>query len=312
MTSVLWGAPGSRAERHDQALSQDALASARLRSLIDERLAQLVAPAPSKATRIEAAMRYALLAPGKRVRPLIALLAAVQHGGVPEDALDAACAVEMVHCASLILDDLPCMDDAALRRGRPATHREFGEDAAMLAAIALLNRAYGVIAEDARIAPARRPALVACLSEAVGLQGLVGGQEADLRERAGYAERADVEELNRRKTGALFAAAAELGARAAGVSNEAALAMGRAGERLGVAFQTMDDVLDKTALSAETGKDCNKDAAKPSIVSLEGAEAARAAAQRDVEAAIAAVAACGGYSAPLQDFMGAMFQPVLT
>jgi len=142
-------------------------------------------------------MRFSLLASGKRVRPLMCVLiarAAGEKGG--SFALDAGCAVEMVHTASLILDDLPCMDNAAMRRGRPTTHLEFGQSTAILASVGLLNRAFGVLAEHAETDPAIKAQALAVLSEAVGSNGMIAGQEIDLHERAKLTEEAPIEGVN--------------------------------------------------------------------------------------------------------------------
>lgn len=282
-----------------------------LRSLIEARLDALTA-ARGRETVVESAARYALLAPGKRIRPILALLAANQFGAPNTAALDGACAIEMVHTASLILDDLPCMDDAKLRRGRPATHCAFGEAPALLAAMALLNRAFAVMADaQSEQCPKERLAQISRLSAAIGAEGLIGGQEADLGERRDYDRCEEVDALNHRKTGVLFALALEMGARSAGAAPEAIAAMREAGVRLGLAFQTLDDILDKTGAADALGKDANKDADKPSIASLEGLEAARLRAQREVEAALQLAAGAGGSVGPLRDYLECMFAAAL-
>jgi len=271
---------------------------------IEQRLLALCGPAGGEG--VAAAQSYALLAPGKRVRPMLTVLAARQHGAESATALDPACALEMVHTASLILDDLPCMDDALLRRGRAATHRVFGEAASLLAAVGLLNRGFGVLAlTEAPVAA--RIAMVERLSAAVGPDGLVGGQEADLGERASYLDCADVDALNQRKTGALFVAAMEMGALAAGADVAAVRRMARAGAHVGLAFQTIDDLLDCTRRTEELGKDANKDQGKPSVVSLAGMEAARARVQHDLERAVAAARDAGGDSGDLEAYLGLLF-----
>lgn len=282
---------------------------AELRAEIDGRLVAL-APAGGAPAVLRDAVAYALLAPGKRLRPTLALLAA-EHFGLGEPgaahaaALDAGCAIEMVHTASLILDDLPCMDDAALRRGRPTCHRRFGEDMAVLASIALLNQAYAVLAAAPGLTAAVRLALVARLTEAVGLDGLVCGQARDLRERAGVAEAEPLHDLNRQKTGVLFVAAVEAGAAAAGAAGarlEAARAFACA---LGEAFQILDDILDATATVTLAGKDVRQDGAKPTVVSLVGPDAARAQMRLRLEDALDHLADCG--PGPLSRFAEAVF-----
>ena len=151
------------------------------RAQLDARLADLV---PASSQPLGAAMNYAVSTPGKRLRPLLLLLIATQLGQTVDAALDAACAVEMVHAASLVLDDLPCMDDAPLRRGQPSTHARFGEDVAVLTGVALLNQAYDLLARAAHLPPQDRLDMIQALSNAVGLEGLVAGQALDLRERS--------------------------------------------------------------------------------------------------------------------------------
>ena len=204
-----------------------------LREAIERRLDVLTPGEPATA-KLADAMRYSLLAPAKRARALLTLLTATHCGGDTDHALDAACAVEMVHASSLILDDLPAMDDATLRRGKPTCHRAYGEATAVLAAIALMNRSYGVVATDERLPPASRTRIVASLAQSIGTDGLCGGQEGDLHGTASTGVAA-VDWIHARKTGALFAAAAEIGAIAAGSPNRSsALRVVRHEARLGL------------------------------------------------------------------------------
>ncbi|MBW3558410.1 MAG: polyprenyl synthetase family protein [Proteobacteria bacterium] len=256
------------------------------REAVDRRLATLVPETAGAAARLTEAARYALLAPGKRIRPLLAMAAAEHWGGDPSAALDAGCAVEMVHAASLILDDLPSMDDAALRRGRATVHRVYGEDLAVLAAVALLARAFGVLSGPSTIAPEARLRLSAELAGAVGFEGLTAGQTRDLHQRNGTGLD-DLALLNRQKTGLLFELAAVAGALAAGADGQVEAAR-RFGERLGAAFQIRDDLLDVEAEAALTGKDAGQDGDKPTVVSLLGAEGARARLATELSAAQAA------------------------
>jgi geranylgeranyl diphosphate synthase type II len=247
-------------------------------------------------------MRYSLLAPAKRVRPLIALLAAEQVGAPPLVALDAGVAVECIHAASLVLDDLPCMDDATERRGRPANHRTYGEDTAVLAAVGLLNQAFAVLA-GAEWPAATRTRAVAILAEAVGPDGLTGGQERDLRPSP-TACADDIERTYRLKTAVLFGAAAELGGLAAGATDETAARLRRFGLSLGLAFQAFDDLLDTHATAADLGKDVGQDAGKPTLVSTLGSAATEARAQQHVAAAISELDAIGGAGTRLGRFAG--------
>ena len=251
---------------------------ARLRVLVDARLSELV---PDAGAPLTDAARHALLAPGKRVRPLLTLLAAEALGGDEAAALDPACAVEMVHAASLILDDLPCMDDAAERRGRPATHRVYGEAVAVLAAVTLLNAAYGVLAAAPGVGAGARLGMTEALSRAVGLDGLVAGQDEDLR-RGAALPLARLTDIHQRKTGVLFSAAVRLGALSAGADRATVEALGEFGAELGLAFQALDDL-----------KDEDEEAGLATVVSLLGREGARLEADRRLGAAKAALARGG-------------------
>ena len=262
---------------------------AALRLTVEGRLAALL-PAGGPPLLAEA-VGYALLAPGKRSRPLVTLLCAERFGGDARPALDAACAFEMVHAASLVFDDLPCMDDAALRRGRETVHRRFGQDAAVLAGVTLLSEAFGVLARDAGLSAETARRLGANLSAAVGLSGLAAGQMRDLRDRS----RADPDELarlNHEKTGVLFCAAAEAGARVGGASEGEVAAVCAFARHLGAAFQIRDDLLDRTT-PALAGKDVGKDAGKPTFVSLLGVDGARRRLRTEQAAAAEALAALG-------------------
>jgi geranylgeranyl diphosphate synthase type II len=241
-------------------------------------------------------MRYAALAPGKRVRPMLALAAAEMLGGDSPEALDLACAVELVHACSLVLDDLPAMDDARLRRGRPTLHREFGEDVALLAAFALLNRGYALVAEASQRLQLSRYSpedLLHHLAQAIGTGGLIGGQALDLASGATPLSLADLEYIHSHKTGALFVAAAELGAMAADARRRDLEAVGAFAKNLGLAFQIEDDLLDVLATSSETGKDAGQDGDKATFVKLLGVAGARALADELLEFALVSVAPFG-------------------
>jgi geranylgeranyl diphosphate synthase type II len=274
----------------------------RLQLLIEQRLASLVPPAEQAPSALHQSMRHSLLAPGKRVRALLLILAAKHFGAGEDAALSAACAVEMVHAASLILDDLPAMDNATLRRGLPANHRVYGEATAILAAIALMNRAFGVIAEDGALAGTTRIGLTEILSRAIGSEGLVAGQEADLKWQPVAATRKDVELVHARKTAALFSAATEMGAVIAGIGGGEAQRMRDFGKRLGLAFQVLDDLLDVLAAREEAGKDVGRDAGKPSLVRTVGLEEAQREARLHIDGAASLVANGHGHSGSLGDF----------
>ncbi|WP_061933554.1 polyprenyl synthetase family protein [Aureimonas sp. AU22] len=256
-----------------------------LLSRIDARLADLVPVVLAGQQGLEAAMRDSLLAPGKRLRPLIAAIVAQDLGGPLDAALDAGCAVEMVHAASLILDDLPCMDDATLRRGRPAIHRGHGEDVAVLASIAMLTEAFAVLSRIEGLSPERRNAAVGVLASAVGALGLVGGQYQDLRGGRGPRSAQDIGDANGRKTGALFLSAVELGAIVAGATPGQRANLSAFAAELGLAFQLLDDLLDLTADPAAIGKDVGRDAGKSTVVALVGVERTQRLVERHIGAA---------------------------
>ncbi len=249
-----------------------------------ERHLDAVTPGEASPQNLADAMRYCLLAPAKRARALLTILSAVHCGAGEDDALNAASALEMVHASSLILDDLPAMDDAALRRGRETCHRVYGEATAVLAAIALMNRAFGLVAEDEELPPDRRVQVIAILARSIGTDGLTGGQEGDLH-GVGITGAAGVEWIHARKTGALFAAATEIGAVVAG-SSEHRTAMHAFGMNLGLAFQAYDDLLDARAASASVGKDTGRDGSKATLVKLEGFDAALSQADRQMQEAL--------------------------
>lgn len=247
-------------------------AAARDLAHIDARLSALVPEATAWPGKLHAAERHALLSPGKRFRPLLCIAVARGYGVEGEAAVDAACAAEMVHAASLILDDLPCMDDADLRRDRPTTHLAYDEATAVLAATALLNRAFGVLMRLS--APAEtRTELGALLSHAVGSNGLIAGQVADLA-NTGKTSKAEVERLNTLKTGALFDFAIMAGAVVAGADACERDELSIFSHQLGLAFQLLDDFKD-IATGNTFGKTAGRDAAKSTLIALDGEAGAR-------------------------------------
>lgn len=248
-------------------------------------------------------MHYAVTAPGKRLRPVLTLAVAEMFGETRAPVVDLACAVEMVHACSLVLDDLPAMDDAGLRRGRPTTHRAFGEDVAILAAFALFNRAYALAAQAAaELAPKRYSTadLAHHLAAAIGSDGLVGGQALDLESRASDLDLERLEYIHSHKTGALFLAAAELGAMAADARRRDLELVSGFAKNLGLAFQISDDVLDVVATPQETGKDSGQDARRVTFVKLLGVEGARTLAAELLDFALVALAPLGRKAEPLR------------
>lgn len=251
-------------------------------------------------TPLERAMRSA----GKRIRGLLVIAVAESSGLRAEKVLDAAAAFELIHTSSLILDDLPSMDDAALRRGEPTLHRAFGEDLAILSAVALLNHAYGMIARNhAAIAPRRWPGqqVVQRVVDAVGWDGSIGGQAVDLHSDAATLDFATLEYIHSRKTGALFVASAAVGGMLANVAEPMLARLEAYAKNLGLAFQITDDVLDVTASAETLGKDVGKDEQKLTFVRLAGVDGARQLAAELIETSISAIAPLGAKGEHLRD-----------
>lgn len=260
---------------------------ARTRRVVETALRASVPPASSKPTTIHRAMRYSLLAGGKRLRPVLCCAAAEACGGTVARALPAACAVELVHTYSLIHDDLPCMDDDDLRRGKPTSHKVFGEGIAVLAGDALLTAAFAALA-GARPAGRCTPGdLVAELARAAGSRGLIAGQVADLEAENKRPAEAALYFIHAAKTGMLLRASLKLGAMSAGAPRAKVDSLDRFGFALGMAFQIQDDVLDATQTASKLGKTAGKDAAtgKMTFPSLHGLERSRELAAEAVAAA---------------------------
>ncbi len=274
------------------------------RALVDGYLDEALVPQPGCPAPLLEAMRYSLLAPGKRLRPLLAILACEACGGRDRDALPAAAAVEMVHAYSLVHDDLPAMDDDDLRRGRPTCHKQFGEALAILAGDALLTLAFEVLGHGYEADTAAE--CVRALARAAGRAGMVGGQGDDLAwEAAGGPRRLeDLESLHARKTGALIRAALRLGVLAAGpaaraVAVESYLHLQKLfddyGRCLGLAFQITDDLLDITGTANQVGKRVQKDAGRGKLTypGFLGVAESRRRAERLADEACAALAPLG-------------------
>ncbi len=257
----------------------------RVRALVDAELDGRIPSAAAEPRPLYEALRYALLAPGKRFRPALVLAAARWLGRPEPDVLPAALALEFIHTYSLIHDDLPAMDDDDMRRGRPTLHRAMSEDLAILAGDALQPMAFGLLAE-CRAAPARVLEAIRLVAEAVGPQGLVGGQVRDLRPPTGGVRSGDdLLALHQDKTGALITAAAVLPAVLAG-RDDAVAPLRRFGEAVGLAFQITDDILDVAGSQALMGKATGRDErqGKTTFVSVYGVAGAQARA-RDLLAA---------------------------
>lgn len=255
---------------------------------VDTRLPQLVPPA-DEALVVGRAMHEAATSPGKRLRPALVLLVAEAFGASSARLLDAACIVELVHGASLVLDDLPCMDDAELRRGRPTLHRQFGEAVAVLAAFALLGRAQSLLPDalaTAGVVPAHRATLIRRLAEVV--ETMCHGQALDLGAVRPARTLDDLEAIHAGKTGALFVLAAEFGAVAAGITDSRLEALRAYARNLGLAFQVGDDLLDASSSRERLGKPAGRDRAlgRVTFVSLLGPAGAATIRDELLDAAI--------------------------
>jgi geranylgeranyl diphosphate synthase type II len=255
---------------------------------VDAELKRLV---PADGNRVQQSMAYTVHAPSKRVRPVLVLLCAELCGGTPAHAVGAAAAIELVHASSLILDDLPAMDNAPLRRGQPSNHLAFGEPIAILAAFGLLNSSYRVLTRAYE--PSLASALSKVLSDAVGLDGLIGGQAADLLATDRQISFETLEQIHRGKTGALFVASAAAGALTAGAGADQQQWLVAFAKNLGLAFQIIDDLLDVEGDPAETGKAVREDARKTTFVSFSGVAGARQLAMELCETADRALAPFG-------------------
>lgn len=239
-------------------------------TLVNAELDRLVS---DDGTMVSRSMAYTVRAPSKRVRPVLTLLAAELCGGATSRAVTAAAVMELVHASSLILDDLPSMDDAPLRRGQKANHLEFGEAIAILAAFGLLNLAYGTLARTYE--PPISARLTTILSDAVGGDGLIGGQATDLLATDQQISFETLERIHRGKTGALFSAAATTGAVVSGATADIIRSLSAYAKNLGLAFQIIDDLLDIEGDPAETGKAVREDLKKTTFVSFSGIHGAR-------------------------------------
>jgi farnesyl diphosphate synthase len=271
---------------------------------IEARLAAMLPESCIAPERLHGAMRYAVLGGGKRVRALLAHAAGELTGATAERVDRVACAVELIHAYSLVHDDMPCMDDDVLRRGKPTVHVEYDEATALLTGDALQSLAFQVLAEQPITdAPADQLEMVALLARASGSRGMAGGQAIDLDAVGKQISRAELEFMHIHKTGALIRAAVLLGARC-GSSGPAALdALDRYGKLVGLLFQVVDDILDAQADTATLGKTAGKDADnnKPTYVSLLGVAEARRLADTLLEDALLAVHPLGPAAARLSE-----------
>lgn len=288
----------------------------RLDTYLQERI-QLVETAldrylPSAATlpaSLHESMRYSVFAGGKRIRPILMMAACEAVGGSLQQALPAACALEMIHCYSLIHDDLPAMDDDDFRRGKPTNHKVFGEAKAILAGDGLLTEAM-ILLSNAEICPElpadRRCEVLHLLARSAGSRGMVGGQVVDMESEGKEIDLPTLEYIHTHKTGALILAALEVGAILGGADQLQRRALCRYGEAAGLAFQVADDILDIVADQQRLGKDVGSDqqrgkATYPALLGLDGARK-RARELRDL--AFSAVDVFGDSARPLREIAG--------
>ncbi|HVG39203.1 MAG TPA: farnesyl diphosphate synthase [Pyrinomonadaceae bacterium] len=281
-----------------------------LRESVDERLDHFVPAADAPPAAIHAAMRWSLFAGGKRLRPVLLILAGDTFGAPLDRLLPTACAFELIHTYSLIHDDLPAMDNDDLRRGQPTCHVRYGEATAILAGDALQALAFQIIAADEGLTPDVRLRLVGELARAAGTpHGMVAGQAADLEAESRAVDGAELEAIHRRKTGALITAAATSGAVIAGANVSEISSIARYADRLGLLFQITDDLLDVLATAADLGKTPGKDARarKATYPALYGLAQARARAEQVYEQACAALREIG----PAGEQLGALARLIL-
>ena len=270
------------------------------RNLLDTFLGSLRTNAPAP---LEEPLRRALTSSGKRVRGVLTIAVGEAVGAKPERLVPAAAAMEMIHASSLILDDLPAMDDAQLRRGAPALHREHGEDLAILSAVALLNHAYGLVVQNhAECAPRRWPMqqVVQRVVDAVGWDGTIAGEAVDLHSEGSKLDFDTLEFIHSRKTGALFVAAAAVGGMLANIHPAPLQRIEVFAKNLGLAFQITDDVLDVTSNPETLGKDVGKDEQRLTFVKLAGVDGARKLSEELVETSLAAIESLGAAAKPLR------------
>ncbi|TIC83193.1 farnesyl diphosphate synthase [Crenobacter intestini] len=270
----------------------------------EQTLAALLPAEGAHPRALHEAMRYSTLGGGKRVRPLLVFAAGEAAGGAPETLAPLAAAVECVHVYSLIHDDLPCMDDDVLRRGKPTCHVAYGEATALLAGDALQTLAFDIVSRPlAGVAPARQLMMAGTLARAAGHAGMAGGQAIDLAAVGQSLELPELEYMHLMKTGALIRASVGLGALAGDIDDEARACLDHFAKCMGLAFQVVDDVLDVDADSQALGKTAGKDAAhdKPTYVSLLGLARAREFARELYDDAIRAVEPFGADARRLRE-----------
>jgi geranylgeranyl diphosphate synthase type II len=282
------------------------------RALVDAALERFLPPDTAPPPTVHRAMRYSVLAGGKRLRPLLVIAGAEAVGGHVETVLPAACALELIHTYSLIHDDLPAMDDDDYRRGHPTSHKVFGEAMAILAGDALLTLAFRLLAENA--AHVRDPRVicdvVAEIATAAGTTGMVGGQVVDIESEGQAIAPATLDYIHTHKTAALIRASLRVGAMLAGAPPPALGAISDAGHRLGLAFQIVDDILDVEGSLEELGKTAGSDQRKQKATypALHGLDASRRRARALLDEAQAALAPLGPPAEPIRALADFIFE----
>lgn len=269
-----------------------------------EAMERALPPRHPDAGRLVEAMRYTLLLPGKRLRGIICLAVGEVLGGKQRDVLPLAVAAEMIHAASLILDDLPSFDDARRRRGAPTAHLVFGESTAILAAVGLLNGAYRHLACASRtrwIGPDDGCLVTRRLADAVGEEGMLAGEALDLAAQSGQTDLAELERIHAMKTGSLFIACCVEAGRISGAGPTEIASLRAYAKNLGLAFQITDDVLDEVGDPEKTGKDGGQDAGGANFVTFAGVEGARKLADELIQTSIESLAPLGRQAAVLEE-----------
>ncbi len=274
------------------------------KKIVDEALERYLPGKDSNPQELHHAVHYSVFAGGKRIRPILCLAALEACGGDLAPAMPVACALELIHTYSLIHDDLPAMDNDDFRRGKPTSHKVFGEAVAILAGDALLTEAFVLLsrAEKVRLTAERRLAIIQEIARAAGISGMVGGQALDIRAEKISPDFEALADIHRRKTGALITAAVKSGAILAGASDVRVQALGVYGGHIGVAFQIADDILNVEGDSNLMGKNTGSDAAlgKVTYPSLLGMETAKIKLAEHIEAAQASIAAFDARALPLR------------
>jgi geranylgeranyl diphosphate synthase type II len=270
---------------------------------VNRALDQFLPSEKTKPATIHKAMRYSLFAGGKRMRPAVLLAAAAACGGSEKDALPLACAVECIHTYSLVHDDLPCMDDDDLRRGRPTSHKVYGEGIAVLAGDALLTIAFEILAQAPATSRYKTAALIHELANAAGSKWLIAGQVMDLEGEGKKVTAAQLKFIHQAKTAALLTSAIRLGAMSANATPARLQNLTDFGQALGLAFQVIDDILDVTQSTEKLGKTAGKDVAatKATYPAIFGLEHSREEAKRLTEAAREALKPFGEKGARLRE-----------